>query len=170
MTWTSRQLAGFVLGGAAALVACRSGDKATPDSTAASSRDAGSLEGARKDTAHPMAAMPGMAGAAMANGMMDSMEVHMRSMTTASTDHIKALVPEHRQMVANMLSQMTQEMRSMNMPADAAWTATVDSVRQDLIHLPEMTGSDLNAMMPAHHARISRLLQMHRDMMGKMKP
>ena len=58
----------------------------------------------------------------------------------------------------------------MNMPADAAWTATIDSVRQDLIHIPEMTALDLKAMMPAHHARITRLLQMHRDMMGKMKP
>jgi hypothetical protein len=115
-----------------------------------------------------MAGMPGMAPAAGA-GMMDSMETHMRTMTSASGDQLKAMVPAHRQMVANMVSRMNQEMRSMNMPATSAWTATMDSVRQDLIHLPDMNARDLASSMPAHHARITRLLQMHRDMMAKMK-
>jgi hypothetical protein len=35
----------------------------------------------------------------------------------------------HRQMVANMISQMNREMRDMNAAGDAAWTATIDSVR-----------------------------------------
>lgn len=167
MTIMTRRLATLALLGATALTACQSNAKARTDSTAPA-HEAGSLEGARKDTAHPMASMPGMAGSA-SSGMMDSMETHMRAMTTAGTDQLKAMVPEHRQMVANMISQMNQEMRSMSMPATAAWTATMDSVRQDLIHLPDMSATDLKVMMPAHHARITRLLQMHRDMMGKMK-
>ena len=170
MKWTSGYVTGFALVGAAAFGACKASDKGAADSAVATaSHEAGSLEGARKDTTHPMAAMPGMAGGAMASGMMDSMETHMRAMTNASADQLKAMMPEHRQTTANMLSQMNQEMRSMSMPADAAWTATMDSVRQDLVHLPDMSARDLAGMMPAHHARISRLLQMHRDMMRKMK-
>ena len=169
MTITSRHLVAFAVLGAAALAACQSNTKGRTDSTATAAHGAGSLEGARKDTVHPMAAMPGMAGPA-SSGMMDSMETHMRALTTAAgPDQLKAMIPEHRQMVANMISQMNQEMRSMNMPATTAWTSTMDSVRQDLIHLPDMTATDLKTMMPAHHARITRLLQMHRDMMGKMK-
>ena len=151
-----------------ALTACGSNSKATADSAANAKHDAGSLEGARKDTTQAMAAMPGMAGATN-SGMMDSMETHMRAMTTASQDQLKGMVPEHRQMVANMISQMNQEMRSMNMPANAAWTATMDSIRQDLIHLPDMTARDIKSAMPAHHGRITRLLEMHREMMRKMK-
>ena len=169
MTRTHRTLVTFALGGAAVLASCQAKTRATADSASAAAHDAGSLEGARKDTAQKMTAMPGMAGAATGSGMMDSMETHMRAMTSASPEQLKAMVPEHRQVVANMVSRMNQEMRSMNMPANAAWTATMDSVRQDLIHLPDMTGRDLKATMPAHHARITRLLQMHRDMMGKMK-
>lgn len=29
--------------------------------------------------------------------------------------------------------------------------------------------AELTAMMPAHHARMTRLMQMHRDMVGNMK-
>jgi hypothetical protein len=168
MTRASRILAACALGGTATLAACRSNTRAASDSATNVAREPGSLEGARKDTTRPMAAMPGMPGAA-ASGMMDSMETHMRAMTAASASQLKGLVPEHRQAVGNMIAQMNKEMRSMNMQADAAWTATMDSVRQDLVHLPDMTGSDLTAMMPAHHARITRLLTMHRDMMGKAK-
>lgn len=75
----------------------------------------------------------------------------------------------HRQMVANTISQMNQEMRAMNMPANAAWSATVDSVRQDLIRMPDMSSRDLAARLPEHHTRVTRLLQMHRDMVAKMK-
>jgi hypothetical protein len=169
MTKPVHTLAVLTVGFMAALGGCGSNSKATGDSTANAKREPGSLEGARKDTIQAMAAMPGMAAAAN-SGMMDSMETHMRAMTAASQDQLKGMVPEHRQMVANMISQMNQEMRSMNMPANAAWTATMDSVRQDLIHLPDMTAPDLKAAMRAHHARITRLLQMHREMMGKMKP
>ena len=91
-----------------------------------------------------------------------------KMMQTMTSDQLAAILPMHRQMVANMLAQMTADMRSMNMPADAAWTATIDSVRQDLIHLPEMTKAELKQAMPAHAARVSRLVQMHKEMMAKM--
>ena len=105
--------------------------------------------------------MRGMQGMAGMSAMMDTMQVQMTQMMTGSGDQMKGLLPMHRQMVANMLSQMFSEMRSMNMPADAAWTALADSVRQDLVHLPDMSASELKAAMLAHAARVARLMEMH---------
>jgi hypothetical protein len=150
----------LTLVGAATLAACRS-----RNDDAAGARDTA----ARADSAGGMAGMPGMGGM-MGSGMMDSMHTHMRMMDTMSADQTKAMLPMHRQMAANMLSRMNQDMRSMNMPGDQAWNATVDSLRQDLTRMPELSGQALKAMMPAHHARLTRLMQMHRDMMGRMKP
>ena len=113
-----------------------------------------------------MPAMPGMSGM-MSSAMMDSMSAEMRSMSSMSAAEMARMLPQHRQMVANMLSQMTSDMRSMNMPGDAAWTATVDSVRQDLVRFPDMTPAELKGAMPAHQARVSRLMTMHREMMSK---
>jgi hypothetical protein len=169
MTRTTFHMIALTLVGAAALAACGGrNDTAVRDTAAAVKGEPGSLEGAtRADSAGGMAGMPGMGG--MMAGMMDSMQTHMRMMDTVSADHMKAMLPMHRQMVANMLSRMSQDMRSMNMPADHTWTATADSVRQDLTRMPKLSARELEAMMVPHRARMTRLMQMHRDMMGRMK-
>lgn len=105
--------------------------------------------------------MPGM----MSPATMDSMAAHMRMMDTASAASLQAMLPMHRQMVANMLSQMSADMRSMNMSADATWTALADSVRQDLVRLPEMSVQQLKQNMVTHQGRVTRLMQSHRAMM-----
>ena len=158
--------------GMTTLAACAGDDarRSPVTDTAAASASAGSLEGAtRKDSTGGMAGMQGMAGMMGAGMLMDSMQTHMRMMDTVSPDQMKAMLPMHRQMTANMLTRMSADMRSMNMPADAAWSATADSLRQDLTHMPDMSAAELKTMMPAHHARMTRLMQMHRDMMAKMK-
>ena len=145
---------------------CRSskGRSAGGDTAAANAR-AGSLEGATKsDSASAMGGMPGMRSGA--SSMIDSMRIHMRMMQSATPEQMRSMLPRHRQSVANMLSQMNAEMRSMNMPADPAWNATVDSIRQDLIHMPDMSGLELKAMMPAHGSRVMRLLDMHERMLS----
>ena len=114
-----------------------------------------------------MAGMAGMQGM-MSPAMGDSMQAEMKKMAAMTPDQMAAMLPMHRQMVGNMLSQMSSDMRSMNMPADAAWTALTDSVRQDLIRLPDMSKAELKQAITAHHARVTRLMQMHKDMMAKM--
>ena len=153
-----RSFALVALTAAAALGACRPSDR-----NASSSGDTA----AATDTAGGMAGMQGMSGM-MGTATMDSMEAHLR-MDTIRAEQFTAMLPAHRQMIANMLSRMNQEMRSMNMAGDQAWTATIDSLRQDLVRMPEMSGSELREMMPAHHARMTRLMRMHRDMMGRMR-
>lgn len=158
--------------GAGTLAACRSSDRDASDGDASVTADSA----AHADSAGSMAGMadmPGMGGAMggmMGAGMIDSMQAHLRMMDSVSADRIEAMLPMHRQMVANMISRMNSEMRGMNMPAGGAWSMTVDSLRQDLTHMPDMSAAELEAMMPAHHARMMRLMQMHQAMMGGMKP
>ena len=157
-----------------ALAACK-GERRAADSTSAATA---SPQTAAESSA-PMKGMPGMPempgmqggqmGGMMSDSMMTQMQSHMQMMSTMSADSMKAMLPMHRQMVANMLSQFNSEMKSMNMPADQAWTATIDSVRQDLVHMPEMSAPELKRLMPAHAARMMRLMEMHRSMMAKMK-
>jgi hypothetical protein len=84
-----------------------------------------------------------------------------------SPSQMKAALPIHRQMVANMLAQMNGDMRSMNMAADPTWTALADSVRRDLVQLPDVPESQLPAAMPAHMGRVERLMAMHEKMMKR---
>lgn len=112
--------------------------------------------------------MGGMSGMGSMMGMMADMQKQMDAMMKVSPDRMKAMMSAHRQMVANMLSGMTSEMRKMNMTGDAAWNATIDSVRQDLARMPDMSGKEMTAAMPAHHGRIGRLMAMHQAM-AKMK-
>lgn len=124
----------------------------------------------------PMEGMPGMAGmpgmegtGAMPSGaMMDQMRTHMQTMRGAGADSLAAVMPMHRQMLANMIAQMNREMRDMNMTGDPAWNATVDSLRADLRVMPEMTAEEMQAMMDSHRARIERMMQMHAEMMERM--
>ena len=174
MTTLFRFAGTVTLASLATIAACRSKERTNGDgSSDSAAKAAGMLEGAtRKDTAGGMASMPGMSGQMgnmMGAAMMDSMETHLTTMDSMSADRMKAMVPMHRQMVATMLSRMNSEMRQMNMSPDAAWTAAIDSVRQDLTNMPEMSGSQLKTMMRDHHARVMRLLQTHRAMMGKTK-
>lgn len=137
----------------------------------------GGADTAQEEAAAPPAAapagegtMPGMQGISgtQGGGMMEEMQAHMRTMQGVGGDSLKAMLPMHRQMAANMIAQMNREMRDMNMPADAGWTATVDSLRQDLVRMPEMGGSELQSFMPAHQARLERLTRMHQTMMSSM--
>ena len=100
--------------------------------------------------------------------MMGRMGDHLLLMQAMSGDSMRAMLATHRQMVANMLAQMNREMRDMNMAGDAAWNATVDSLRTDLAHMPRMDPAELQALMPGHRRRVMRLLEMHRDMMAAM--
>lgn len=108
--------------------------------------------------------MPGMGGM-QSQSMMDDMSSHMEVMRGATADSMQAMLPMHRQMAANLLSQMNGEMRDMNMSGDATWTATADSVRNDLTRMPEMSAEELRTFMPAHQERMRRLMDMHRRMM-----
>ncbi|MGH7475695.1 MAG: hypothetical protein ACRELD_05350 [Longimicrobiales bacterium] len=146
---------------ATVLIAC-GGPEADTDTAAdaqgtADQADRG-MEGMRG-----MAGMEGMQG--MGGGMMERMQAHMQMMQGMSGDSMMAMMPQHRQMAANMIAQFNREMREMNMATDAEWNALVDSLRADLTRMPELSMAEMQALMPEHHARMRRLMQMHQSMM-----
>ena len=55
------------------------------------------------------------------------------------------------------------------MQADPLWQATVDSLRNDLTRMPDLSARELAALMPEHRTRVMRLMEMHRGMMQGMK-
>jgi len=93
----------------------------------------------------------------------------MQMMGGASGGDLVAMLPEHRRLVANMIAQMNREMRDMDMADDPEWDETITGLRDDLVRLPEMTAEELRAFMPEHHARIDRLVEMHRSMASDMQ-
>lgn len=170
----------FLLLTAALVVACTGEQGGATKTTRAPSVPAGESAAATTGGMQGMAGrggggadgtMGGMSGTGgTASGTDPEMQAHMqRMMGDTSGERMKAVLPLHRQMVANMLSRMNGEMRQMNMAAGADWTATVDSLRQDLVRLPELGAAGLEAAMPAHLARVRRLGEMHQSMMGDMK-
>ena len=164
---TSATLATLTLTGLLLAIACTSKPAASTDTASRTAAAAPAADSAKAGGMPGMAGMQGMQGM-MSSATMDSMHAEMQKMEGMTADQMAAMLPMHRQMAANVLSRMTADMRSMNMPADAAWTATTDSVRQDLTRLPELSKEQLKQAMPAHHARMMRLMQMHKDMMAKM--
>lgn len=114
--------------------------------------------------------MPSMSGMERMQdpGMMDEMQGHMQMMQGMDADSMMGMVPEHRPMVANMLSQMNRDMRDMGMATDSVWDATVDSLRDDLTGMAEMNSAELDSFMPEHKQRVMRLMEMHREMMQGM--
>jgi hypothetical protein len=102
--------------------------------------------------------------------MMDSMQSHARMSTRMTADEVAAMLPMHRQMVASMLGRMTSESRAMHLPANAAYTALADSVRRDLSRLSGMKKDELKAAMPAHCARVMRLMRIHKNRMAAGDP
>ena len=107
-------------------------------------------------------------GAATGGAMMNDMLAQVRRMDGIAADSMQATLPVHRQRVGNMLAQMGVDMRSMNMPGDASWNALVDSVRSDVIRMPELSAAELQASMPDHLGRVTRLLESHGAMMRRM--
>lgn len=142
---------------AVALVACGGREGSQQDSTAADSAMMG-MPG--------MDSMRGMAGM-MSDSMMTAMHSHMQMMDTVSAAQLQSMFGMHGRSLSDMMSRMDNSMRAMNMPPDAAWTATQDSLRQDLTRMQAMTPDELKRVLPAHHARVMRLMDMHRRMMGR---
>jgi hypothetical protein len=151
------------------ITACQSRSNGSGQGQSATASSA--VTATRPDTSGGMGGMAGMSGGMMsdtgANTMMGSMRAEMMRMNAMNPDQMKSMMASHRQMAGNMLAQMNSDMRSMNMAGDPAWTALVDSVRQDLVRMPDVSGPQLKTLMSAHQGRMERLMTMHRDMMSR---
>ncbi len=128
------------------------------------------------DSAGALTAMPGitsapaMAGMAVSSEAIRRMRLLLDSVGATQGRTVIGMIPAHRTITANLLANMQSDMTAMSMPGDASWTTTVDSVRQDLVRLAELTPAETLALMPAHRARVLRLLAMHSAMMSPPRP
>ena len=147
-----------------ALIACGGNEREASDTGATAEA---AVPGTAPSTHAGMQGMEGMGDMPMGGTAMDQMGAHMAAMRGASGDSMMRMLPMHRQMAANMLARFNREMSQMNMPDNPTWRATVDSLRQDLARMPEVTAAEMQRLMPAHHARMTRLMDMHRSMMGQ---
>ncbi|MEO5816359.1 MAG: hypothetical protein ABIT20_13875 [Gemmatimonadaceae bacterium] len=155
---------------AVALSACTPTAERTSAGDSAATAKAGSLEGPTRGDGRAMmggtggmASMAGMTGA----GASDSMETRLRTMDMMSAAQIEAAFPAHSQAAGGMLSRMSADVQGMKMSPNMNWGAATDSIRRDLAHMAGLTGAQMNAAMPAYHARMTRLMDMHRQMMAK---
>lgn len=151
------------------LAACTKGPQDRPAGNASPTviPDPRPMNGMRGMTTSDADSAPGMLG--MMNGLSPEMQSQLRTMRAADAVTMRSLVPGHRQMVANMLSQMNGEMRQMHTTANAGWTTLVDSIRQDLVAMPDQDAASLRGMMPAHLARVRQLGALHASMMQRAK-
>jgi len=149
----------------ALVTACAAGDS---EQEAATGSDSAPV--AADTSMQGMEGMPGMEG--MQPGGMTGTIAEMRSrlemMEGMSPDSVQSMLPQHRQMAANLLAEMNREMQAMKMAPDTAWAASLDSLRQDLTRMPEMSALEMATFMPAHRQRMMRLMEMHQQMMGGM--
>ena len=75
-----------------------------------------------------------------------------------------ALVPEHERSLNAMLDAFAAEMQGMT--PDPREQEFVAGVREDLVRLPEMSATQLQAFVPRHAGRVNRLIKLHRSMMS----
>jgi hypothetical protein len=160
----------FSLLSSGALAAIFSGCTPTAENTntdrSAASAKGGALEGHRRGDGR---AMMGSMGSMAGPGATDSMEGRLHTMDMMSASQIKATFPAHSQAVRDMLSRMRADVQGMHVAPNMSWGVTSDSIRQDLSHMAGMTGVQMNAAMPAYHARMTRLMDMHDHMMAKAR-
>jgi len=129
------------------------------------------LVGCGKKKEQLRSAMPGMQGMPgmmmRSDSLMPMMRADLDSLARMPSQSASRILQAHEAMASRMLDAMGSDMTMMNMRPASAWTALVDSVKQDLAELPSLSGRALETRVKAHEQRMRRLLDMHGAMMHK---
>ena len=107
--------------------------------------------------------MLGASGRAQTSIMMTEMRSNLGVMEASPGSDIAGMVPAHRQRLEALLSQMATDVGTRR---TAAWTATRDSLRQDLARMQGLGAAQLQSMMDGHARRIRRMMEMHGEITG----
>jgi hypothetical protein len=114
----------------------------------------------------PMAGMSG--GRMRADSLLPLMRSHLDSLGQMSPQAAAGVLGPHDARMSDLLDAMGSDMTMMGMRPDSTWTALTDSVKRDLAELPTLSGRPLETRLPAHIARVRRLMAMHEAMMRTM--
>jgi hypothetical protein len=96
---------------------------------------------------------------AMPMPMMDEMRAHMGAMQGLPAESLRVMMPAHGRMADSMFAEMNRHMQSMNMPRAGELGALMDSLRDDMTRMREMSGAELTDAMAAHMARMRRMME-----------
>jgi signal transduction protein with GAF and PtsI domain len=104
------------------------------------------------------------------SALVDSVQSHLSAQSTMTAAQLASSMSAHRALVKSLLVQMDSDRKAMTAPPDSAWIATEDSVKADLNKLATLPRAQLKAAVASDSARISRLIEMRKSMMGKPAP
>jgi hypothetical protein len=126
--------------------------------------EGGSADGAAEDAAAPPPASPSPAGVvdgARATVAIAEMRAHLNVLTAAGGDEMVAMVPQHRERVESLITQLGGVAS-----ASPAWGPTADSVRQDLSRMQGLPANELEVLVEANAERLSRLIGIYEAAAG----
>ena len=89
---------------------------------------------------------------------IDSVTSDLDSMSAANGDDQRHMLPAHEQLVSDFLTRNDAKMRAMHVKIDPDWLTIIDSVRNDLARMPNMSSEQLHAFFPEHARRVMRIL------------
>ena len=89
---------------------------------------------------------------------IDSVTSDLDSMSAANGDAQRHMLPAHEELVSDFLTRNDAKMRSMHVKIDPDWLKVIDSVRNDLARMPNMSSKQLHAFFPEHARRVMRIV------------
>lgn len=88
---------------------------------------------------------------------IDSVTTDLDSMSSAKGDDQRHMLPAHEELVSEFLTRNDAKMRAMHVKIDPDWLSVIDSVRNDLARMPNMSSAQLHAFFPEHARRVMRI-------------
>jgi len=89
---------------------------------------------------------------------IDSVTADLDSMSSAKGDAQRHMLPAHEELVSEFLTRNDAKMRAMHVKIDPDWLTIIDSVRDDLARMPNMSSTQLHAFFPEHARRMMRIV------------
>ena len=89
---------------------------------------------------------------------IDSVTSDLDSMSAADGDAQRHMLSAHEELVSEFLTRNDAKMRAMHVKIDPDWLTVIDSVRNDLARMPNMSSTQLHAFFPEHARRVMRIV------------
>jgi hypothetical protein len=93
---------------------------------------------------------------------------HMQQVRGMDAQQFRQQLPEHRDLVNEMLEDCREMMRDMGMTPPRQFTQVETALEEDLERIPEMDDAELEAHLPQHLDRVQTVIDMRQDMMDDM--
>lgn len=106
----------------------------------------------------PGAAAPDTSGNGLIKQTVLAVTANVNKISAASAADQKRLLPAHISAVNDMLDRFETKVRAMHVKVDPDWVAVIDSVKNDVVRMPNMTTEQLHEFLPEHDLRVMRIV------------